>query len=302
MKASPLLRAWLARLVGAGVEFKLRHTWEGFDADGALIFATSSGRVTAKHDATVLTLGGASWPRLGSDGGWARIMADADIAVAPLAPSNCGFLIGWSAVFRARAEGQPLKRIALSFGGQSMRGECVITGDGIEGGAIYALSASLRDAIVASGEATLHVDLLPDIAVMALEQKLSQPRAKQSFANFTRKQTKLSPVAISLMQEAAIAAATPLNVMPAAQLAAFIKEIPIKLTGVAPIADAISTAGGISFGEIDGDFMLRKKPGVFVAGEMLDWEAPTGGYLLQACFATGFAAGEGAAKWLVDKN
>lgn len=302
MKASPLLRAWLARLAGAGVEFRLRHAWEGFDADGALIFATPSGRVAAKHDVTVLALGGASWPRLGSDGGWARIMSEAGITVAPLQPANCGFLANWSDIFRERAEGQPLKPIALSFAGRVARGECVITKDGIEGGAIYALSSPLRDAIIATGQALLNVDLLPDVTAAALEQKLSQPRGKQSFATFLRKRTKLSPVAIALMQEAAIAAGTPLNGMPPLQLAVFMKSVPVKLVGVAPVADAISTAGGITFDELDESFMLRKKPGVFVAGEMLDWEAPTGGYLLQACFATGRAAGEGAAKWLADKN
>jgi hypothetical protein len=298
MKASPLLRAWLARLAAAGVEFKLRHAWKGFDSSGSLVFATPSGRVVAKHDATVLALGGASWPRLGSDGGWAQFMTEAGVGVAPLQPANCGFLANWSDIFRARAEGRPLKRIALSFRGQTVRGECVITREGVEGGAVYAVSAPLRDAVAAEGEAVLQVDLLPDVSATALEQKLSQPRGKQSFATFLRKQTKLSPAAAALMQEAAIAAARQLNVMPATELAAFIKSVPVKLTGTGPVTNAISTAGGIAFDELDGNFMLRRMPGVFVAGEMLDWEAPTGGYLLQACFATGRAAGDGAARWL----
>jgi uncharacterized flavoprotein (TIGR03862 family) len=298
MKASPLLRAWLARLAGAGVEFSLRHQWQGFDADGALRFTTPAGPATARHDAVVLALGGASWPKLGSDGGWAPVMAEAGIKVAPLQPANCGFLVNWSDVFRTRAEGQPLKRIALSFAGQTVRGECVITRQGIEGGAIYALSALLRDAVLAEGDAVLHVDLLPDISAGALEQKLAQPRGKQSLATFLRKQTKLSAAAIALIQEAAIAASRQPTTMGPHALAALIKAVPVKLTGVAPLANAISTAGGIAFDEVDENFMLRRKPGVFVAGEMLDWEAPTGGYLLQACFATGRAAGEGVARWL----
>jgi uncharacterized flavoprotein (TIGR03862 family) len=298
MKASPLLRAWLARLAAAGVEFRLRHTFQGFDSAGQLLFDAPEGRVAAKHDVVVLALGGASWPRLGSDGGWTDILEKSGVAIAPLQAANCGFLTGWSDMFRARAEGQPLKRIALSFRGHSVRGECVVTGEGLEGGVVYALSALLREAIVAAGEAVLHVDLLPDVTRDALAQKLSQPREKQSLATFLRKQTKLSPVAIALMQEAAIKAGTPAGAMNAAQLAERIKAVPVRLTGVAPMADAISTAGGVTFGELDDGFMLRRKPGVFVAGEMLDWEAPTGGYLLQACFATGFAAGNGAAKWL----
>ena len=298
MKASPLLRAWLARLVAAGVEFKVRHKFEGFDSAGQLLFAAPEGRVAAKHDAVVLALGGASWPRLGSDGGWADILEQSDVAIAPLQAANCGFLTGWSDIFRERAEGQPLKRIALSFGGYSVRGECVVTATGLEGGAVYALAAPLREAVMTEGEAVLHVDLLSDVTQDALAQKLSQPREKQSLATFLRKQTKLSPVAIALMQEAAIKAGTPAGAMNAAQLAELIKAVPVRLTGVAPVADAISTAGGVTFGELDDDFMLRRKPGIFLAGEMLDWEAPTGGYLLQACFATGVAAGNGAAKWL----
>lgn len=298
MKASPLLRAWLARLVAAGVAFKVRHQWQGFDADGELIFAAPDGRVAVKHDAVVLALGGASWPRLGSDGGWADILEKSGVAIATLQAANCGFLTEWSDIFRERAEGQPLKRVALSFGGHSVRGECVVTASGLEGGAIYALAAPLRDAVMTAGEAVLHVDLLSDVTQDALAQKLSQPREKQSLATFLRKQTKLSPVAIALMQEAAIKAGTPAGAMNAVQLAELIKAVPVRLTGIAPVADAISTAGGVTFGELDGDFMLRRKPGIFIAGEMLDWEAPTGGYLLQACFATGFAAGNGAAKWL----
>jgi uncharacterized flavoprotein (TIGR03862 family) len=298
MKASPLLRAWLARLAAAGVTFKLRHTFEGFEADGQLAFATPQGHVVAKHDAVVLALGGASWPKLGSDGGWTDMLVKAGVAVAPLQPANCGFLCHWSDVFRARAEGQPLKRIALTFNGQTVRGECIVTHDGLEGGAIYALAAPLRDAIVAKGEAILHVDLLADITPEALTEKLAQPRDKQSLSNFLRKQTRLSQAAVSLLQEAAILAATPLGAMTPQTLAAFIKSVPVRLTGVAPMADAISTAGGIAFSALDENFMLRNMPGVFAAGEMLDWEAPTGGYLLQACFATGVAAGHGVTNWL----
>ncbi len=302
MKASPLLRAWLARLVAAGITFKVRHTFDGFDAQGELLFATPQGRAAVKHDATVLALGGASWPRLGSDGGWTDVLAGSGIDVKPLQPANCGFLTHWSDVFLARAEGHPLKRIALSFNGETVRGECVVTHEGLEGGAIYALAAPLRDAIAADGEAVLHIDLLADVAAETLEEKLSQPRGKQSLATFLRKQTKISPAAIALAQEAAILAAMPLGGMKPEALAVFIKAVPVRLTGVAPIAGAISTAGGVAFGALDDNFMLRRMPGVFAAGEMLDWVAPTGGYLLQACFATGVAAGQGVVRWLESKR
>jgi hypothetical protein len=293
MKASPLLRAWLKRLAGLNVAFKLRHRWAGWDADRALLFDTPEGRIGSPADVTVFALGGASWPRLGSDGHWTTLFAEQGIKVSPLKPSNCGFEADFSDFFRARFEGQPLSGIELRFGGARARGEAVITKTGLEGGAIYALSPHLRDAIERSGEAVLGIDLRPGIAAGELEKALSKPRGKQSVSNVLRKAAKLSPVAAGLLQEAAHRDGQPLSSMEPGALAALIKDVPVRLTATAPIERAISTAGGVAFAEIDERFMLRRMPGVFVAGEMLDWEAPTGGYLLQACFSTGAAAAKG---------
>lgn len=298
MKASPLLRAWLRRLDAMGVAFSLRRRWTGWDDDGRLLFQAPEGQRAVEARATVLALGGASWPRLGSDGGWVDALRTKGVNVAALKPANCGFLVRWSDVFRERFEGSPLKGIALSFGDHRVRGEAVITRDGIEGGAIYALSAELRDAILGSGLATLQVALRPDISASDLAKRLSAPRGKQTLSNWLRKAAQLSPVAIGLLQEAAVASSVTLSSTPPEKLAALINAVPVGLTGVAPIARAISSAGGVAFDELNADFMLRRLLGVFVAGEMLDWEAPTGGYLLQACFATGVAAGRGAARWL----
>jgi uncharacterized flavoprotein (TIGR03862 family) len=298
MKASPLLRAWLRRLAAMGVTFKLRHRWRGWDESGRLVFDTPDGRAVVAADASVLALGGASWPKLGSDGAWVAAMENTGIVVAPLRPANCGFLVGWSEIFRRRFEGEPLKRIALSFGERTARGEAVITGQGLQGGGLYALSNILREAIASHGHAVLLIDLLPDKNVTALEQKLSAPRNKQSLANVLRKALSLSPVAIGLLQEAAVASSKRLSESSPEALASLIKAVPVRLVGVEPITRAISTAGGVTFDEIDEHFMLRRRPGTFVAGEMLDWEAPTGGYLLQACFATGAAAGRGALQFL----
>jgi hypothetical protein len=297
-KASPLLRAWLRRLDAAGVQFAFRHRWIGWDEQGRLRFATPDGERAVETQASVLALGGASWPRLGSDGGWSNILAERGVAIAKLRPANCGFTVAWSEVFRSRFEGEPLKGIALVFGTSSVRGEAIITRNGIEGGAIYAMSAELREAIAARGEAILHIALRPDVPRDALAGRLAAPRGKQSFSNVLRKAAQLSPVAIGLLQEAAIGAGLPLAGLPPDQLADLINAVPVKLTGTAPIARAISSAGGITFEEIDSDFMIRRLPGVFAAGEMLDWEAPTGGYLLQASFATGAAAGRGVLRWL----
>lgn len=297
-KASPLLRAWLRQLDAAGVRFAFRQRWMGWDGDGRLVFDTPGGDTTIAADATVLALGGASWPRLGSDGGWTTILANKGVAISPLRPANSGFTVAWSEIFRTRFEGQPLKGITLSFGPHRARGEAMITRGGIEGGAIYALSAELREAIAASGEAVLHVTFRPDVDHGELVKRLSASRGKQSFSNFLRKATQLSPVAVGLLQEVTIGAGQSLSAMSAEQLAELINAVPVKLTGVAPIARAISSAGGISFDELDADFMIRKLPGVFAAGEMLDWEAPTGGYLLQASFATGAAAGSGVLRRL----
>jgi uncharacterized flavoprotein (TIGR03862 family) len=297
-KASPLLRAWLRRLDSMGVQFRLRHRWTGWEENGRLLFQTPDGQRVVDARATVLALGGASWPRLGSTGAWVETLAAKGVTISQLRPANCAFTVAWSDIFRDRFEGHPLKGVALSFGSHTVRGEAMMTRTGIEGGAIYALSADLREAIVDRGQATLRIALRPDLEMNDLVARLSAPRGKQSFSNWLRKAAHLSPVGIGLLQEAAIASGASLSSLPPENLAALINAVPVELNGLAPIARAISTAGGISFSEIDPDFMIRRLPGVSAAGEMLDWEAPTGGYLLQASFATGAAAGRGALKWL----
>jgi uncharacterized flavoprotein (TIGR03862 family) len=296
-KASPLLRAWLRRLDSAGVQFALRHRWTGWDESGHLLFQAPEGPRVVDAGATVLALGGASWPRLGSDGAWVAMLAAKGVKISALRPANSGFTVVWSDIFRDRFEGQPLKGVALTSGTHTVRGEMIVTRTGIEGGAVYALSAELREAIMMSGRATLRIALRPDLAKEDLIARLSAPKGKQSFSNFLRKATHLPPAAIGLLQEATKSAGVSLPSLSPADLARLINAVPIELTGVAPIARAISTAGGISFDELDADFMLRRLPGTFAAGEMLDWEAPTGGYLLQASFATGAAAGKGALRW-----
>ena len=298
LKASPLLRAWLRKLGTMGVSFSMRHRWTGWDDNGRLLFQTPAGESAVEARATVLALGGASWPRLGSDGGWVESLRGKGVGVSPIKPANCGFTVNWSDIFRDRFEGTPLKGIALTFAKRSVRGEAVVTREGIEGGAVYAFSTELREAILRSGEATLHIALRPDIAPDDLIRRLSAPRGKQTLSNWLRKAAQLSPVGIGLLQEATVSSGVSLASLPAEKLAALINAVPVQLTGVASIARAISSAGGVAFDQLDADFMLRRFPGIFVAGEMLDWEAPTGGYLLQACFATGEAAGEGALKWL----
>jgi hypothetical protein len=296
-KASPLLRAWLRRLDSLGVKLVLRHRWTGWDGNGDLCFQTLDGPRTVKAGATVLALGGASWPRLGSDGSWAETLSARGVKVSRLRPANSGFTVAWSEIFRDRFEGQPLKGVALTSGQNTVRGEAIITRTGIEGGAVYALSADLREAIGNSGSATLRIALRPDVEANDLVAKFSAARGKQSLSNFLRKAASLSPVAIGLLQEATKASGVSLSSLAPADLARLINAVPIELIGAAPISRAISTAGGISFDELDPDYMLRRLPGVFAAGEMLDWEAPTGGYLLQASFATGAAAGRGVLKW-----
>ena len=287
-KASPLLRAWLQRLEALKVRFALRHRFQGWDEDGRLVFTGAAGEtVTVKPDATVLALGGASWPRLGSDGAWVDLLARRGIAVRRLRPANMGFTLPWSPFMR-RHEGEPLKRIALTFEGTTARGEAIVTADGIEGGAVYALSGPLRDAIERDGRATLHIDLRPDLSHEILLQKLAAPRKGQSASTFLRKSAGLSPVGIALLREASPA----LPADPDA-LARLVKAVPLTLTGTKSLDRAISSAGGVPLGEVDEHLMLRRMPGVYVAGEMLDWEAPTGGYLLQATFATGIAAARG---------
>jgi uncharacterized flavoprotein (TIGR03862 family) len=297
-KASPLLRAWLRRLDSMGVQFALRHRWRGWDHHEHLSFVSADGPRTVDARATVLALGGASWPRLGSDGGWGETLANKGVVVSPLRSANCGFTVAWSDIFRDRFEGQPLKGVAFSFGGHGLRGEAVVTRTGIEGGAVYALSADLREALIGNGQAILRIALRPDLETADLIARLSAPRGKQSFSNWLRKAAHLSPVGIGLLQEAAIASGVAPSSLSAASLAGLINAVPVELNGIAPIARAISTAGGISFDELDDGFMIRRLPGVFAAGEMLDWEAPTGGYLLQASFATGAAAGRGVLKYI----
>jgi len=292
MKASPLLRAWLERLRGLGVEIRTRHAWQGFTADGGLRFITPAGEVVHAPRAVVLALGGASWPRLGSDGAWTQALPG--LAITPFQPSNCGFRIAWSTVFRARFAGTPLKRIALAFEGQVVRGEAMISAEGIEGGAVYALSAALREAITARGEAVAQLDLRPDMPAGEVARRLAEPRRGQSLANVLRKALTLPPVAIGLLQEALHGGAAP------EKLPALVKALPLRLQSSLGLERAISSAGGLALVELDERLMLWARPGVFVAGEMLDWEAPTGGYLLQACFATGRRAGEGAAAWMAD--
>jgi uncharacterized flavoprotein (TIGR03862 family) len=291
LKASPLLRAWLARLAAMGVRLHTRRRWLGWDETGALRF---DGAAPVAADVTVLALGGASWPRLGSDGGWAGIVAARGVRIVPLRPANCGFHAGWSDVLR-RFAGTPLKRIALHFEGRTVRGEAVLTETGIEGGAVYALSAALREAIAALGAAVPDIDLRPDLDEAALAARLAAPRRGQSLSTFLRKQAGLAPVAIALLREAGPPPDAP------AALAARIRRLPLRLTGIAGLERAISSAGGIARDELDARLMLRRLPGTFAAGEMLDWEAPTGGYLLQACLATGRAAADGARAWLAER-
>jgi len=301
-KASPLLRAWLRRLDADGVRFAFRHRWTGWDGQDRLQFQTPDGPRALDVSATVLSLGGASWPRLGSDGGWTDVLAAKGVAISPLKPANSGFTVDWSEIFRSRFEGQPLKGVELTVGPHVARGEAIVTRNGIEGGGVYALSAELRDAILRDGQATLKIALRRDLGVDDLTRKLSAPKGKQSLSNFLRKAVNLSPVAIGLLQEAAKTTGTSPASMPPAVLARLVNAVPVKLTGIASIARAISSAGGIAFDELDANFMIRRLPGVFAAGEMLDWEAPTGGYLLQASFAAGVAAGKGALKWLEHRS
>ena len=285
MKASPLLRAWLARLEGQGVALHTRSEWRGWAEDGALVFRTPGGLETVRPRATILALGGASWARLGSDGAWAPLLAARGAGLAPFSAANCGFDVGWSALFRERFAGQPLKNVALRLGEATARGDAMIAAYGLEGGAVYALGAAPREALVADGRAVVEIDLRPDLSLETLAARLSRPRGGQSLANFLRKAAHLSPVEVNLLREAH---GLDLPAQPDA-LAAAIKAAPVTLTGVQPLDRAISSAGGLTLDSLDG-LELTAAPGVFVAGEMLDWEAPTGGYLLQACFATGVAA------------
>lgn len=293
-KASPLLRAWLARLAGLGVSIATRHAFAGFAGKGALRLRGPDGETIVRPaDAVVLALGGASWPKLGSDGAWTGGLSAAGVSVAPLTAANSGALIVWSNLFRSDFEGQPIKTVLLRHGDATARGDVVVTRTGLEGGPVYALSSRLREAAAQEGGATLHVDLRPDTSLACLTRKLSRRQPKQSHATFLRR-AGFAKVEIGLLREAR-PEGLPRD---AAALAALVKNAPLKVTGVAGLERAISSAGGVSFDEVDADLMLRKMPGVFVAGEMLDFDAPTGGYLLQAAFSTGLAAGRGAARYL----
>ncbi len=293
MKASPLLRAWLRRLDANGVRLVLGSQWLGFNPSGALLFKRVDGLQEAvSADATVLALGGASWPRLGSNGAWADILSRDGTAVAPLVPANCGILIDWSQHVVPRFSGAPLKRIALSIGAKTVRGEAIITRTGLEGGAVYAVSSLVRDTVSAEGAAHFTLDLRPGMTVPDLAQRLSAPRGKQSAANFLRKAVSLTPAAIALLREPGPLPADP------AQLAGRIKAVPLIAIGCCGLDRAISTAGGVAFDALDEHYMLRARPGVFAAGEMIDWDAPTGGYLLQATLATAVAAAAGVERWL----
>jgi len=296
LKTSPLLRAWQARLVGLGVNFIFQRQWTGWNDAGELVFTNTEGETeTAAPAATVLALGGSSWPRLGSDGGWVEILKQRHIQVTPLRPANCGFLVPWSEIFRSRCAGQPLKPVALSFAGEKIQGEMMVTEKGIEGGAVYALSAPLREAIAKNGATALTLDLRPGLASDELLRRLSSPRGTLSFSNFLRREGDLSPVAIALTREIG---GKDVQTLSPAVLTSLIKALPLMLEAPCPIGRAISTAGGIALDALDDHFMLKNKPGVFAVGEMLDWEAPTGGYLLQATFSTAVWAAEGVLKRL----
>ncbi len=295
MKAVQLLRAWLKRLEALSVHYAPRHRWLGWDGD-ALLFQDATGQpVHVQADAVLLALGGASWPRLGSDGTWVEMLARQGLDIAPMRPSNGGFVVPWSAHFSARFAGQPLKPVALTHAGTTRQGEAMITAQGLEGGAVYALSAGLRETIARDGEAAVMLDLRPGMALEALGAKLQTPRANKSLSTYLGK-LGFSPLAIGLLRE--LTPAEELAQLSGAALAARFKALPLRLTATTGLARAISSAGGIVQGAVDAHFMLRQRPGVFVAGEMLDWEAPTGGYLLQACFSTAVAAASGIDAWL----
>ena len=298
MKAAPLLRAWLHRLREQGVRFHARHRWCGWDADGALRFETQQGETTVRPDGVVLALGGGSWPQLGSDGAWLPWLKQRGVAVAPLRPSNCGFDVNWSEHFRSRYVGEPLKSVAAACSvGAMQRGECVITERGIEGGLIYALSAALRDDIERDGYATLSLDLLPDWSLEPVQAEVAHPRGSRSLSSHLQSRLGLKGVKANLLREALSAEEMNDPIL----LAATIKALPLRLIAPRPLAEAISSAGGVPFEALDDGLMLKDIPGVCCAGEMLDWEAPTGGYLLTACFASGRAAGQGMADWLAGR-
>jgi len=299
MKAAPLLRAWLKRLRDSGVVIHTRHRWLGWNADGSLQISYPQGELSVQADAVVLALGGGSWARLGSDGAWVPLLSQRGVDISPLQASNCGFEVqGWSAVLTDKFAGAPLKNIALAVPGAAMRkGEFILTAQGVEGSLVYAWSAALREAINREGRATLLLDLLPDKPVDKIAQALAKPRGSRSMAKHLHSQLGLDGVKAALLRELTDQA----TFAEPARLAAAIKALPIGLVRTRPLDEAISSAGGVRFEGLDEGLMVSGLPGVFCAGEMLDWEAPTGGYLLTACFASGLKAGLAAADWLAGK-
>ncbi len=295
MKAAPLLRAWLHRLRSSGVSFHMRHRWLGWTDTGLLAFENQQGQCNIKADAVILALGGGSWPQLGSNAAWLPILSQRGVALSPLQPANCGFEVAWSEFFRSRFAGQPLKSVVLNVEHQTrQQGELMVTEQGLEGGLIYALSAPIREQINANGCSKIHLDLLPDRSEASIVERLNAPRGKNSFSNHLRKRLGIDGVKAALLRETA----TSETLNNPQQLAHYLKALPISLNATRPIAEAISSAGGVSFSAVDQNLMLQAMPSVFCAGEMLDWEAPTGGYLLTACLASGRAAGLGALAWL----
>ncbi|MFB0825984.1 TIGR03862 family flavoprotein [Chromobacterium violaceum] len=299
MKAAPLLRAWLSRLREAGARIHVRHRWQGWNADGSLKFDTPDGELAVRADATLLALGGGSWKKLGSDGRWMPWLAEKGVATAPLLPSNCGFDAGWSDFFADKFAGEPLKSVGLAFQGGDGRefkrvGECVITQSGIEGSLVYACSALLRDEIARAGAATCYLDLIPAWDEAKVLAEVSHPRGSRSLSSHLQSRLNLKGARAGILRECLDKE----SFQNPAMLAAAIKRLPVTVTAARPIDEAISTAGGVCFSALDARQMLAALPGVFCAGEMLDWEAPTGGYLLTACFASGRAAGQGIADWL----
>jgi uncharacterized flavoprotein (TIGR03862 family) len=303
LKAAPLLRAWLRRLRQAGVRFHMRHRWFGWDKQEALCFDTPMGRRSVQADAVVLALGGGSWPTLGSDASWVPLLEERGIHIAPLRPANCGFDVGWSEHFQTKFAGHPVKSVAAIVRNNAGAdlwhpGELVITETGVEGGVIYAVSAPLRDEILTMGRAILRLDLAPDRDLPRLTHDLSRLRGKRSMATHLQRQAHIEGVKAGLLREVV----SKEDFMNPVHLAAAIKALPLQLIAPRPLEEVISTAGGVTFDALNGQLMVRAVPGLFCAGEMLDWEAPTGGYLLTACFATGWAAGAGAAAWFAAKN
>lgn len=298
MKAAPLLRAWLHRLRECGVSMHVRHRWLGWNDDGALRFLTSAGELSHRADAVVLALGGGSWARLGSDGAWLATLASRGIALAPLKPANCGFECTWSDFFRDKFAGEPLKNVVAHVGDLERRGEFVISAQGVEGSLIYALSAPLREAIEGNGTATLVIDLLPDKDAKRVLADVSHPRGSRSLASHLQSRLGITGVKAALLREVL----SKDEMHDANTLAATLKAFPLHLTATRPIDEAISTAGGVRFDALNEHLMLKQLPGVFCAGEMLDWEAPTGGYLLTGCIASGHAAARGVLSYLNMKS